>query len=448
MATMDVRVQRSFIIPAPVVAHETGAAPSEVEVPLTVFDLVAPTYHVTVLFAFSPPNPTNDALVAALSSTLPYFPLLTARRVERSTTSDRPFFVTGKGGAGTLVVEAAVSSPLSDHIPLAPSPELALLHPPVTKGARHMLQLQINRFACGGIVIASSSHHQAADGYSMVTFLRAWADTVRGDGVPPLDRPVPYGPGALVPRRPPRCEFEHRGAEFLPLSSHKDGVSSRRAAVQVEPSEITNMLLHYTGEFVAELKRRAQSKYTTFETVSAHVWRKITAARGLDGAARTSINVAVNGRGRLGTDAVPAGFFGNVVLTASSGACARDLTSGSLADAAALVRAGIRAVDRRYFQSFIDFGALHGDEELEPASVHEENVLLPDVWSDSWLHLELHRLDFGSGGRLAGVLPAKDQHDGEVVLMHSLRKEGGVEVVVALGEKHAKELMSIAYTMD
>jgi len=41
---MDVQVQRSFVIPAP-------ASEPSTEVPLTVFDLVAPTYHVTVLYA-------------------------------------------------------------------------------------------------------------------------------------------------------------------------------------------------------------------------------------------------------------------------------------------------------------------------------------------------------------------------------------------------------------
>ncbi|KAL6641933.1 hypothetical protein ACP70R_020114 [Stipagrostis hirtigluma subsp. patula] len=435
---MDVQVQRTFVIPAP------PSEPSS-EAPLTVFDLVAPTYHVTVLFAFTPPNPTNAALVDALAATLPRFPLLTAR-LDRS--RGRPFFVTGGGGgAGALVAEAAVSSPLSDHLPLAPSPDLARLHAPVDEDTPHMLRLHINRFACGGLVIASSAHHQAADGYSMSAFFHAWIDAVRAHGAPPLDGPVPYGPAVLAPRRPPRCEFEHRGAEFLPMDG---GAGGRPPPVRVDPSEITNMLLHYTSEFVAELKASVQNRYTTFETISAHLWRKITVARGRsDDAARTALHVAVNGRARLGPDdAVPRGFFGNVVLTASSETSARCLASGSLADAAALVRAGVRAVDRRYFQSFIDFGALHGDEELEAVVRDEGGTLLPDVEADSWLHLELHRMDFGCGGRLAGVLPAKVPQDGVVVLMPNLRKRGDVDVFVALWEKHAKELRSIAYTMD
>ncbi|TVT97942.1 hypothetical protein EJB05_56768, partial [Eragrostis curvula] len=464
---MDVQVQRRFVIPAP---------PSQppCEVPLTVFDLVAPTYHVTVLFAFSPPNPTNAALVAALEATLPCFPLLTARLVvERQRGRRGPFAVTGRGGgAGALVVEAAVpSAALADILPLAPSPDLVRLHGALedAPAPQHVLRVQINRFACGGLVVASSASHRVADGYSMSVFHHAWADAVRrGAGAELVDhRPIvlPYGPGALAPRRPPRCEFQHRGPEFLPLApatgddDDAAGTNTTKAsAVRVDPSEIANTLLHYTTDFVAKLKATAHNRYTTFETVTAHLWQKITAARGGAGApppTKTSLYVAVNGRGRLGgTDALPEqGFFGNLVLLAIAETTARSLTGGSLADAAALVRSSIRNLDKHYFQSFIDFGALHAgdgeeEEELEPAVVDEANVLSPDVDSDSWLHLDFHRLDFGCGGRLVGVLPGKIPQDGVVVLMPSLRKEGGVDAFVALWEKHAQRLSSIAFTLD
>uniref|UniRef100_A0A341J7S6 Uncharacterized protein n=2 Tax=Setaria TaxID=4554 RepID=A0A341J7S6_SETIT len=74
---MDVQVRRTFVVPAP---------PSEpsAEVPPTAFDLVAPAYHVTVLFAYAPPNPTNAALLHALAATLPRFPRSPYRPPPRS----------------------------------------------------------------------------------------------------------------------------------------------------------------------------------------------------------------------------------------------------------------------------------------------------------------------------------------------------------------------------
>ncbi|KAK3154123.1 hypothetical protein QOZ80_2BG0186390 [Eleusine coracana subsp. coracana] len=415
---MDVQVERTFVIPPP---------PSEPEkVQFTVFDLLAPSYHYTALYAFTPPNPTNDALIAGLTAVLPLFPLLTAR-LDHNPATDRPFFVTGKGGAGALVVETTVPAALSDHLPLAPTPDRVRLHAPLPEDTPHMLQVQVNRFACGGLVVGLSTHHWAADGYSTIVFLRAWADTVRNDGVLPMDRPAPYGPRA-----------------------HEDEPSLPPPVVVVPASEITNLVLHYTGEFVEALRASVGHKFTKFETLAAHLWRKITAASGrADDDGRTTLHVTVNGRPRLGPEALAKGFFGNVVLTARSGTAARDVARrGGLADVAALVRKGVRAVDAAYFQSFIDFGALHGEEELEPVSLGEDNELSHDVMVDSWMHLEMHRLDFGCGGRQAGILPTHVPGDGVVMLIPSFREEGGVDAFVAIWEKHVNELKRIAYTMD
>lgn len=150
-------------------------------------------------------------------------------------------------------------------------------------------------------------------------------------------------------------------------------------------------------------------------------------------------------RPRLGVESLPQdGFFGNLVLTATSKTTSRDLTHGSLADAAALVRVSIRAIDGRYFQSFMDFGELHGDEDLELISGDEGYVLS----SDSWLHLDLHKLDFGCGGRLVGIMPPRIPQDGVLILTPTLHKRDGVDVFVASCQKHAQELRNITYTMD
>ncbi|KAK3154124.1 hypothetical protein QOZ80_2BG0186400 [Eleusine coracana subsp. coracana] len=406
---MDVQIERTFVIPPPPCEFE--------ETPFTVFDLLARPAHVTVLYAFSAPSPSNEALLTALTAVLPHFPLLSAR-IDRHPVTDRPFFVTGNGGKGVLVVEAKVSTALSDHLPLAPSPDLALLQVPSEEGNCHMLKVQINRFACGGVVIVPSSLHQAVDGPSMNNFLQAWADTVRGNGVPPDSLSAPYGPRALVPRCPPRCEYQHRGVEFEPsapptqqqqqhvnkeekddgnvssddgtVSSSDDGnVSSddhheaadaASSARLVHPSEISNTLLHFDKEFIAELKAKAHNKYSTFETLSAHVWKKITAARGLlDDDTNTSIFVAVNGRWRVGdSNAIPKDFFGNAIFSPSADASARGLVGGSLADAAAKVRTAARAVDEPYLRSFIDFGAMNPDEFMMPTVVEEDDLLRSD----------------------------------------------------------------------
>ncbi|KAF8673548.1 hypothetical protein HU200_048631 [Digitaria exilis] len=148
----------------------------------------------------------------------------------------------------------------------------------------------------------------------------------------------------------------------------------------------------------------------------------------------------------------PPAVFGNLALTAlSRTAVGKLVADGGLADAAALVRTGVRAVNGRYFQSFIDFGALHGDEELVPIwekpSAETTSCFL-DLEVDSWLRLGFDRLDFGLSGRLVGILPARIPLDGVVVLIPSMREAGGIDVLVALHEKPARVLKDIAYTID
>ena len=64
----------------------------------------------------------------------------------------------------------------------------------------------------------------------------------------------------------------------------------------------------------------------------------------------------------------------------------------------------------------------------------EDNVLLPDVAADSWLH----RLDLGCGGRLAGILPAHSPLDGHPRLGEGGRRGGRLRVAVAQARRGAQ----------
>ena len=81
-----------------------------------------------------------------------------------------------------------MASALSDHLPLAPAPELASLHAPVGGGGDGHWPRVVTAAPRHRLVHAT--HHQAADGYSMSTFFHAWADAVRannGANKPPHD---------------------------------------------------------------------------------------------------------------------------------------------------------------------------------------------------------------------------------------------------------------------
>ncbi|CAL9151305.1 unnamed protein product [Musa hybrid cultivar] len=409
------------------------------EVPLTIFDRFACDIHIAVLYAFTAPTPSNADIVEGLSETLAHFPMLAAQLGHDC--GGRPCLMVGGGGGGVLVVEATVSSTLAEHMPLEPSPDLLLLHPR-TEDAAHLLLVQLNRFRCGGLVVGLSAHHKVADGQSMSAFLVAWGQAVRGIPIDPL--PL-YDRSWLKPRVPPRCEFQHWGLDFMPITPRDDEFASHNNLV--EPSRITNILLRYSSEFITgKLKAETKAKYTTFETLLAHVWRKITAARGLEGGEETTIRVTVNGRRRL-KPPVSDHYFGNLVLNAYPRSTAEMLARGGLEEAAKVVHEAIARTSGDYVQSMVDLGDMYGDEELVPVYGTEGNVLSPLVDAESWLRLRFEDVDFGGGGKLCAFLPTWVALEGLVIFIPVVGEGGGVDVMVSLLREHAEVLKRISHSL-
>ncbi|KAI0518747.1 hypothetical protein KFK09_006183 [Dendrobium nobile] len=430
---MEVRIQRSTVIATSPPTTEA------LELPLTIFDRVAPGRQVAIVFAFSAPAPSNSELIKSLSRTLLlHFPRLSARL---SCDPHNPCVILGGSEGGALLVEATVDSNLDDYMPLQPSPEIARLHPDITS-ASHLLQVQLNRFRCGGLIVGLTAHHRVADGQSMGTFFVAWGKITRGI---PLD-PIPnYDLSWLKPRFPPKFEFEHWGTDFIPPKHcNKTFLLSQSF---VEPHSTSNILIHYSYEFInSKLKAGVKEKFTTFEVLLGHIWRKITIARALGQGETTMIRVPVNGRRRL-RPPVSNEFIGNHVLDAYPMSKAGELINGGVGEAAAIIREAVRRIDNRYFQSFIDFGEMNKEENLVPIYDLCGDFLLPHLEADSWLGLQFEDIDFGGGGALCAFLPTWLTTDGLVIFLPRLCENGGVEVFVALLQEHAQILKNISHDM-
>lgn len=400
--------------------------------PLTVFDKVAADMHVAVLFAFAAPTATNAQIKDGLAKTLAHFYTFAGRL--GTDELHRPCILAGGAGDGALLVEAAVESELAEHIPLKPSPDLQKLHPP-TEGAVHALQIQLNRFRCGGLVIGVTCHHRVADGQSMSTFYAAWGRAVRGLTVHPL--PLYDCRRWVQPRCPPRSEF------IPPGEAHDDGPHPPPPAGD---EDVHNVSLRYSSEFIAKaLKAQTVEKYTTFEILLAHLWRKITMARGLNGEEFTQVRVAVDGRRRLNPP-VPAEFTGNMVLNAYPRARAKELLEGGLDGAAAVIRAAIRRMGEEYFRSFVDFWEIHE----QPLNDEKEMALYPDLEVNSWLGFRFSDMEFGGGdGGVCAFAPSWIPAEGVLVFIPPREGDGGgVDVVVTLFESHASLLQLISHSVD
>ncbi|OVA11491.1 Transferase [Macleaya cordata] len=422
---------------------DQSVIPNDVLVPLTIFDKAAFDLHVAVLYAFNPPMPSNEVLKEALSKVLVHYPHLAGR----FTTDNQGRTCIILNNAGVRVTETYLPTTLAKQLPFHPSKDVSHLLPSV-EGIEELCQIQLNRYACGGLVIGLTSHHRVADGQSMSSFFVAWAKFVRGLDVDPL----PYHDrfAISVPRNPPKVEFDHNSIEFKKTTISPD-------TTPVFSSSIETLIIHYSTEFTNKLKAKVveenncnpHQRFSTFECLLSHAWKKVTQARGLDLEECTQVRVAVNGRARI-KPAVPMEYFGNLVLWAYPKLKVKEVLNESHAYIAKAIHDEVARVDDKYFKSFIDFGEIKkGDEgeELEATAPEFGNTLCPNLEVDSWLRFQFHDLDFGGGGPCA-FFPPNIPVEGLLIFLPSCKEVGGVDLVLSLLPEHVELFKQISHSMD
>uniref|UniRef100_A0A0D9XJ72 Uncharacterized protein n=1 Tax=Leersia perrieri TaxID=77586 RepID=A0A0D9XJ72_9ORYZ len=428
-------VRNEIVVPSPA----TGGGEM---VPLTAFDRAATDGFIPTVFAWDATSatstPSNDAIKEGLAAVLARFPHLAGRFA----VDDRGRTCFCLNDAGVRFLEAAAAGDLADALARHDvAAHVNDLYPQAEKenGDEPLLQVQLTRYTCGGLVIGAVSHHQVADGQSMSVFFTAWAAAVRTAGA---HLPTPFVDRAAVasPRNPPTPAFDHRNIEFK-------GENSRSHTYGTLPLDrMTNIAVHFPEDFVAGIKSRVGVRCSTFQCILAHAWKKITAARDLSPEEFTQVRVAINCRGRANPP-VPLDYFGNMVLWAFPRMQVRDLLSSSYATVVGVIRDAVAKVNEEYIQSFVDFGEVAAGDELAPTAAEPGTVFCPDLEVDSWIGFRFHDLDFG-GGPPSAFLPPDLPVEGMLILVPSCSGKGGVEMFMALDEHHVEALRQICYSMD
>ncbi|KAL6594572.1 hypothetical protein ACP70R_048310 [Stipagrostis hirtigluma subsp. patula] len=240
-----------------------------------------------------------------------------------------------------------------------------------------LLLIQVTRLLCGGFVFALRLNHAICDAIGLAQFMSAVAELARGVPAPTVT--PAWSRELLDARSPPKPAFPHREFDDVPVTPPP-------------PGDMVMRTFTFGPADVAAIKERLpphlRETATTFEALTAALWRARTAALELPPEDEVRLVFMVNIRGVRALE-LPAGYYGNAIVTSVALTTAAALLAGSLGDAVELVREAKAVVTAEYVRSMADLLVLRGRPVIAiPASLY--------FVSDN-RHAGFHRLDFGWG---------------------------------------------------
>ncbi|KAG5563982.1 hypothetical protein RHGRI_000227 [Rhododendron griersonianum] len=408
-------------------------------------DLLVPSFHAPTIYFYKPDGSNNffdtRSLKEALSNCLVvFYPV--AGRLKRREEGGGGFDI-DCNGEGVLFVEAECEGVIDDFGDFTPCFELQQLIP--TSGCSDesfslpILMLQVTYFKCGGASLGVGFQHTLVDGMSALSFINTWSDMTRGLSVaiPPfIDRSLLSG------RDPPSCTYHH--VEYDPPPSMNNPVVTQEC--QTSPKLTSTAILKITREQLNTLKANSKDdenleRYSTYETLAAHVWRCSCIARGLGDDQATKLYISTDGRSRLHPP-LPPGYFGNVIFTAISLALSGDLRSKPLNSTLTKIRDALSRMDNNYLRSALDYLALQPDPTALVRGAH--TFKCPNLNVVSWIRLPVHDADFG-WGRPVHMGPADVPFEGNVYIVPSPTGDGSLSLVICLQADHMEVFKAVFY---
>ncbi|KAD3642321.1 hypothetical protein E3N88_31545 [Mikania micrantha] len=186
MAKIQTRFGRIRTLHSMIISQETikpsSPTPSHLKTHnLSFIDYLSPNIHMPLILFYKNFNNNNNIniLKKSLSHSLTqYYPF--AGRLHAPDYIDC-------NDEGVEFLEASVHSRLDDFILKEDQDEtLDQLIPnalgcAVNKTSPHMVAVQLSHFTCGGVSVAVSVSHKAADAFTMVNFVNHWATLTRGE---------------------------------------------------------------------------------------------------------------------------------------------------------------------------------------------------------------------------------------------------------------------------
>ncbi|KAL0922049.1 hypothetical protein M5K25_006009 [Dendrobium thyrsiflorum] len=424
MAIM-VKVVNSYLVPP---ALPTPTSP----IWLSNLDLFAAPIHFCVVFFFrnssSDPFPSPAASIkASLGRVLvSYYPF--AGRFAKSTQGRR--LEIRCTGEGALFFEAVSDLTLDEFGVYKPSLDNCRLLVPTdgfnALGKRDdsipILMVQLTTFKCGGLCLGTAIHKQATDGITWTSSSDPFpspAASIKASLARVLVSYYPFagrfakssqgrleirctGEGALFFEAVSDLTLDEFGVYKPSLENcrllvptdgfnfHHPEFDLRERPEKQEPVSFT--CLNVTPAQLVAVKASCGGKYSSFESMAAHIWRCTCLARGPtrpDEEIRLVMSPDL--RRRL-SHTIPSDFVGNAITATVAIAPAVEVAAGL---PAARIREAIEKLEEEYLLSAVDYLELQEDKRRLARSAG--NFAATDIAVGSWNRLPLYEVDFGWG---------------------------------------------------
>uniref|UniRef100_A0A0D9XZ38 Uncharacterized protein n=1 Tax=Leersia perrieri TaxID=77586 RepID=A0A0D9XZ38_9ORYZ len=281
--------------------------------------------------------------------------------------------------------------------------------------------MQITQLKCGGFVLGTHICHCIADAFGTIQFLKAIIDIARGAAKPTI-QPVWERELFVATNLPPHINKEQEKI-FQELESEIcDDI--------MVTMPIENMVSEYftiSQQEMAGLRRHVPlnltKTVTSFELLTAVMWRCRTLALGYKPCQTTRLMISVNARGRW--NKLPLGYYGNGLLCPVVETTVNELCTNSIGHTIELVRKAKRDVKtEESIQLMVD---------LRPLWRNKPNIKVQrkfETCDIKWIGQDT--LDIGWAKRIGGGIPTVGQPDFTSYQFRCKNKEGEKSTVISM----------------
>ncbi|XP_078170098.1 putative acetyltransferase At3g50280, partial [Carex rostrata] len=281
-----------------------------------------------------------------------------------------------------------------------------------------LLAIQVTELI-DGIFIGCDFNHAIGDGTSFWMFFNAWAEIARCKAT---------GTEVMLSWLPVHARWFIGGYGEPPIklsySSPTDFV------VRFAPPPLRERMFHFSSETLTKLKASANQEcgkdtISTFQALSALMWRCITRARRYLPEQKTSCRLAIENRLRL-QPLLPANYFGNSIYAISTTTTAGELLENNLGWAGWLIHQAVA----NYTDSTIK-DVMH--KYMANPFVYNTHMFdIQSIMMDSSPRFNMYGCDFGWGKAVAVRSGSANKYDGKISAYPGWEGGGSIDLQVCL----------------